>query len=215
MKKGNSYQDLLDNNRVWVAEKLEEDPRYFETLANGQNPPYLFIGCSDSRKPIDIITKTEPGELFIHRNIGNQVALTDLNLLSVLDYAVNALNVKHIIVCGHTCCGAVEAALTDTAVGTVINWVSGLRDLYLSNKEVIDLLPTTSKKLALLSKINVIKQVKNLCKTSILRKAATSGTFPELHGWVFDLETGLISDEPLPLDAWEKAGLIPKRELTI
>ena len=204
-----TYQKLLENNQEWAAEKLAEDKDCFSRLANGQSPPFLFIGCSDSRNPIETITQSQPGDIFVHRNIGNQVLLTDVNVLSVLDYAVNVLQVRHIIVCGHYNCGAVGAAIMGSASGIVNNWIDGLRELYLSVKPELDLLPTTEDRIKRLAEINVLKQAKNVCKTSIIQNAFLTGRYPVIHAWIFDISKGLIKDQPLPIEEWRQLDLIP------
>ncbi|MER2999463.1 carbonic anhydrase [Pontibacter populi] len=203
------YADLINNNRKWVAEKLELTPGYFKQLAQGQKPPFLYIGCSDSRMPISSFTQTEPGELFIHRNVANQVSLTDMNLLAVLEYAVEALDVQHIVICGHYCCGGVEAAYKGTATGVVENWVSPIRDIYMQNRQEIDSLPTEKEKLNKLSELNVIAQVKNICTTSVMHRAYKTEKFPSVHGWVLDIEHGYIKDLELPTKEWQSLGILP------
>ncbi|MBB6610193.1 carbonic anhydrase [Pontibacter sp. Tf4] len=203
------YQELINNNRKWVSEKLETTPEYFEQLSKGQKPPYLYIGCSDSRMPITSFTRTEPGELFIHRNVANQVSLTDMNLLAVLEYAVEALDVRHIIVCGHYCCGGIEAAYKGTATGVVENWVSPIRDIYMQHRQEIDILPTEKERLQRLSELNVIAQVKNICTTSVMHRAYKTVKYPTVHGWVLDIENGLIKELELPTKEWQAQGILP------
>lgn len=205
----NTYDSLLQNNKTWVQEKLSESSTFFLDLSKGQNPPILLIGCSDSRKPLDTITKAEPGDLFIHRNISNQVSLTDMNLLSVLQFAVEALKVQHVVICGHYGCSGIKAAVTGEAPDLVENWTMAVRDLYLKHKSDLDEITDFSKKIDRLSELNVIYQVKNLCKTSVLHKAFLSGTYPMLHGWVFDIYSGYIKDLPLPVLEWKTYGLLP------
>ncbi|PSB02593.1 carbonic anhydrase [Merismopedia glauca] len=195
--------ELLQNNQAWVAEKLNLEPDYFERLANGQNPSYLYIGCSDSRMPLSNYIKTEPGEMFVHRNIANQVSLTDINFLAILEYAILHLKVKHIIVCGHYGCGGIKAALEGTATGLVDNWVNPIRELYLQRKIEIDCLKTQEERCDRLSEINVIAQVKNIYQTSKMRKALREGRAPQVHGWVLDIRTGLIKDLQIPTAMWE------------
>ncbi len=204
-----SYYDLLQNNKEWVKETLSDSPDFFEHLSKGQNPPFLLIGCSDSRKPLDTITKAKPGELFIHRNIANQVSLTDINLLSVLEFAVEVLKVRHVVVCGHYGCGGIESAISGTAPGLVSNWIASVRDLYLRNKAALDLLPNPQDRVDRLADMNVIHQVETLCKTSIFHKAFESGVYPLLHGWVFNIYSGYVEELPLPLSDWKRDGLIP------
>lgn len=195
--------ELLKDNRAWVAYQNQVDPEYFENLSKGQTPPYLYIGCSDSRLPLTRFTQTEPGEMFVHRNIANQVCLTDINFLSVLEYAIAHLHVQHIIVCGHYCCGGIQAALEGTATGLVDSWVNPVRQLYLEHQADIDRLPTREEKLNYLAELNVATQVKNLYQTSIVRKALREGFAPEVHGWVLDLHSGLIKDLNIVTDQWQ------------
>ena len=204
-----TYKDLLQNNKDWVAQKLQESPHFFANLAKGQNPPFLLIGCSDSRKPLDTITKAEPGELLIHRNIGNQVSLTDMNLLSVLEFGVEVLKVQHVIVCGHFGCGGIHSALTGKAPGLVENWTIAVKDLYLKHKESLDQISDFNDRMDKLAEINVVHQIKNLCKTSILHKAFLAGHYPLLHGWVFDIYSGHVHELKLPLKKWKNYGLLP------
>lgn len=197
-----SMADLLKDNRAWVAYQNKVEPDYFEKLSQGQSPPYLYIGCSDSRMPLTKFTQTEPGEMFVHRNIANQVCLTDINFLSVLEYAIGHLHVQHIIVCGHYCCGGIQAALEGTATGLVDSWVNPVRQLYLEHQAEIDRLTNRNAKLNYLAELNVETQVKNLYQTSIMRKALREGSAPEVHGWVLDLHSGLIKDLNIATDEW-------------
>ncbi|MEC4893142.1 MAG: carbonic anhydrase [Oscillatoria sp. PMC 1051.18] len=198
-----SIETLLKNNQAWVAEQLALDPHYFEELARGQTPPFLYIGCSDSRLPLTRYTKSQPGELFVHRNIGNQVSLTDINFLSVLEYAIAHLQVQHIIVCGHYDCGGIKAALEGKTTGLVDNWVNPIRELYLESREEIDLLPTREAKLNRLAEINVIAQVKNLYQTSIIREVMRQETAPQIYGWVLEIKTGLIKNLNIATEEWQ------------
>jgi carbonic anhydrase len=186
------YERLLLENKAWAKEMKEEDPNYFERLVNVQKPDFLWIGCSDSRVPPDKITQTKPGEIFIHRNIANMVVHTDLNLLSVLQYAVEVLKVKHIIVCGHYGCGGVKAALTRHSFGLINKWLRNIKDVYRFHQEEIDSLPTEDEKVNKLIELNVKEQVLNLAKTSIVQKAWMKDNAPHIHGWVYDLHDGII-----------------------
>ncbi|MBW4632668.1 MAG: carbonic anhydrase [Iphinoe sp. HA4291-MV1] len=201
--KYHTIDELLKNNQAWVAEKLALDPSYFERLASGQKPPYLYIGCSDSRLPLTNFTRTEPGELFIHRNIANQVSLTDINFLAVLEYAVSYLEVQHIIVCGHYGCGGIKAALDGRTIGIIDNWVNPIRELYLQNQKEIDALPTKEERLDRLAEINVLSQVKNLYQTSIMRKELHDQKAPTVHGWILNIRTGFIKDLQVSTKQWE------------
>ncbi len=207
--KYHNYEELIENNRAWVEQKLGLDAHYFEQLSKPQKPPFLYIGCSDSRMPIDTMTRTEPGEMFIHRNIANQVSVNDINLLSVLEFAVETLQVKHIIVCGHYGCGGVEAAFNGASEGLVANWVTPIRDIFLRHKNEIDSIEVRSRKLDRLSELNVLQQVENICKTSILHKAFQRNSFPRIHGWVLDIYHGQIKELELPLSVWKERGLVP------
>ncbi|MDJ0594078.1 MAG: carbonic anhydrase [Pleurocapsa sp. MO_226.B13] len=198
-----TIEELLKNNRAWVAEKLASQPEYFSELSRGQKPPYLYVGCSDSRMPLTRYTKTEPGEIFVHRNIANQVSLTDINFLSILDYAIANLRVEHIIVCGHYGCGGIQAALEGNTTGLVDNWVNPIRELYLQNQTEIDCLTTREERINRLAELNVIAQVKNLYQTSILRKCMREDNAPQIHGWVLNLKTGLIKDMQIKTSEWE------------
>ncbi|GAB1542332.1 carbonate dehydratase [Scytonema sp. NUACC21] len=200
--KYHSIDELLKNNQAWVAEKLALEPTYFQELARGQKPPYLYIGCSDSRLPLTNFTRTEPGELFVHRNIANQVSLTDINFLAVLEYAINYLEIEHIIVCGHYGCGGIKAALEGKTTGIIDNWVNPIRELYLQQKEGIDSLPTKEERLNRLAEINVLAQVKNLFQTSIMRKALYEQKAPTVHGWVLNISSGLIKDLQVSTKQW-------------
>lgn len=203
MMKYHTIDELLSNNQSWVAEKLAGDANYFNKLSNGQKPPFLYLGCSDSRLPLTNFTRTEPGELFVHRNIANQVSLTDLNFLAVLEYAICHLQVEHIIVCGHYDCGGIKAALEGRTISIIDNWVNPIRELYLQNQEEIDALPTREARLNFLAEINVLAQVKNLYHTPILRKALHDENAPKIHGWVLDIKTGLIKDLHVSTLQWQ------------
>ncbi len=197
-----SIEELLKNNQSWAAQKRASEPGYFDELSAGQKPPYLYVGCSDSRMPLTRYTQTEPGEIFVHRNIANQVSLTDINFLSVLDYAIFHLQVQHIIVCGHYDCGGITAALEGSTTGLVDNWVNPIRELYFQNQKEIDCLPTREQRINRLAELNVIAQVKNLYQTSILRKCMREDNAPQIHGWVLNLKTGLIEDMKIKTAKW-------------
>lgn len=197
-----SIAEILRNNQAWVAQQHQDNPSYFQELSAGQTPPYLYIGCSDSRLPLTRFTQTEPGEIFVHRNIANQVCLTDINLLSVLEYAIAHLHVQHIIVCGHYYCGGIQAALEGTTTGLVDSWVNPIRELYLREQEEIDKLPSREAKLNRLTELNVVAQVKNLYQTSIMRQALREEGAPEVHGWVLDLYSGLIKNLNISTEVW-------------
>lgn len=188
-----SYEKLLAENKTWAAKKVKEDPDFFNRLVNVQTPEFLWIGCSDSRVPPNEITQTEPGEIFIHRNIANMVVHTDLNMLSVLEYAVNVLKVKHVIVCGHYGCGGVKAAMTRKSIGLINKWLRNIKDVYRFHRDEIDSLPDEDARVNKLIEMNVQEQVMNLAKTSIVQKAWKERQAPHLHGWVYDLHDGVIN----------------------
>src|SRR5690606_31062238 len=182
-----TYKELLAGNRAWVEEKLNQDPDYFERLSKGQSPEVLWIGCSDSRVPANEITRTKPGDIFVHRNIANMVIHSDMNLLSVLDYAVNILRVKHVIVCGHYGCGGVKAAMTNEQYGLVDNWLRHIKDVYRTHSAELDAIEDEHQRFNRLVELNVIEQVFDLSKTSIIQNAWQSRQLPMIHGWVYDL----------------------------
>jgi carbonic anhydrase len=184
-------EQLLRNNQAFVAEKLQLDPGYFSKLAEGQHPEFLWIGCSDSRVAPNRITGTEPGDMFVHRNIANLVVQTDMNLLSVLQYAVDVLQVNHVIVCGHYGCGGVKAAMGDASHGLIDNWLRTLKDTQQYFWQQLEPLDAAAR-FRRMVELNVIEQVYNLGKTSIIQQAWKHGGRPYLHGWVFDLNSGHI-----------------------
>jgi len=188
-----SYQKLLLENKAWAQEKIADDPDYFNRLAHLQSPEFLWIGCSDSRVPANEITGTQPGEIFVHRNVANLVINTDVNLLSVLDYAVNHLQVKHVIVCGHYGCGGIKAALTNHDFKAVLNmWLRNIKDVCRIHKQELDAITDEEAKTNRLVELNVQEQIYNLAKTSIIQKAWKHEKRPHLHGWVYGLKDGLI-----------------------
>ena len=188
------YKKILDNNKKWVENKLAISPNYFKNLADGQNPPLLWIGCSDSRVPANEIIGAEPGEVFVHRNIANMVVHSDMNMLSVLDYAVNALKVKHVIVCGHYGCGGVKAAMGNTSIGIIDNWIRHIKDVYRFHHEELDAITDEKERFNKFVEINVKEQVMDLAKTSIVQNAWKNGQELSLHGWVYGLNDGYVTD---------------------
>ena len=190
----NIYQKIFENNKRWVANKNAEDPDFFSKLSQGQKPPILWIGCSDSRVPANEITGTDPGEIFVHRNIANMVVHTDMNMLSVLDYAVNILEVSHVIVCGHYGCGGVLAALDNKQVGIIDNWLRHIKDVYRLHKTEIDGIIDPELKSRRMVEINVQEQVYDLSKTSIVQNAWASNRELHLHGIVYDVANGILKD---------------------
>ncbi len=189
-----SYEELLEGNKKFVEEALDADPEFFERLVNKQNPPVLWIGCSDSRVPANQITHTKPGEIFVHRNIANVIVISDMNMLSVLDYAINILEVKYVIVCGHYGCGGVSAAMSNKEHGLIDNWLGHIKDVYRLHAEELDGIEDMPKRTDRLMELNVMEGVYNLSKTSIVQKAWKNGAKLSLHGWAYSLETGLIKD---------------------
>ena len=188
-----SYEKLIKGNEQWVKDKLALEPDYFKKLAKGQKPEFLWIGCSDSRVPANEITKTESGEIFVHRNIANQVIHSDTNMLSVLQYAIEYLHVKHVIVCGHYGCGGIAAAMDTQHVGLVGRWLAHVKDIYQDHKDLLDLIKDPKEKAERMVELNVIEQVHNLAKTSFVPKAWLNREL-EVHGWVYSLENGNIVD---------------------
>ena len=187
-----SYEKLLENNKSWARESIEKDPEFFNRLKNTQTPEYLWIGCSDSRVPPDSITGTLPGEIFIHRNIANMVVNTDLNMLSVLQYSVEVLKVKHLIVCGHYGCGGVKAAMTNSSLGIIDKWLRNIKDVHRFNREEVDAIENEDEKIDRMIELNVKEQVMNLSKTSIVQRAWKNSNAPDIHGWGYGLNSGLI-----------------------
>lgn len=188
------YNSLLENNKEWVASKLNEDPDFFLKLAKGQQPPLLWIGCADSRVPANEIIGAQPGEVFVHRNIANMVLHTDMSMLSVLDYAVNVLKVRHVIVCGHYGCGGVQAAMTNHSFGLIDNWIRHIKDVYRLHNLELDRIQDQNSRFNRFVEVNVIEQVNDLAKTSIVQTAWANGQPLHLHGWVYDVADGLIND---------------------
>jgi carbonic anhydrase len=187
------YEKLLLENKAWASEKVQDDPEYFSRLADIQKPDFLWIGCSDSRVPANEITNTQPGEIFVHRNIANMVVHTDVNLLSVLDYAVTHLKVKHVIVCGHYGCGGVKAAMTNHDYKQVLNmWLRNIKDVYRMHRDELNTIENEQQKFDRLVELNVQEQVIHLAKTSIIQRAWKNEQRPHLHGWVYGLKDGLI-----------------------
>ena len=188
------YKKILDNNKQWVENKLAISPNYFKNLAEGQNPPLLWIGCSDSRVPANEIIGAEPGEVFVHRNIANMVVHSDMNMLSVLDYAVNALKVKHVIVCGHYGCGGVKAAMGNISIGIIDNWIRHIKDVYRFHQDELDAIENEKERFNKFVEINVKEQVMDLAKTSIVQNAWKNGQELSLHGWFYGLNDGYVTD---------------------
>jgi carbonic anhydrase len=188
------YKKLLDNNKKWVDDKLSQDPEFFKKLSSGQKPPVLWIGCADSRVPANEIIGAQPGEVFVHRNIANMVVHSDMNMLSVLDYAVNVLQVKHVIVCGHYGCGGVQTAMTNKHVGLIDNWIRHIKDVYRFHQDELNAIADEKQRFDRFVELNVVEQVLDLAKTSIVQGAWERGQDLHVHGWVYDISDGLIND---------------------
>lgn len=189
-----AYEKLLLENKAWAREHVQVDKDFFLRLANLQTPEFLWIGCSDSRVPANEITNTAPGEIFVHRNIANLVVHTDLNLLSVLQYAVQQLKVKHIIVCGHYGCGGVKAAMTHSDLGLINKWLRNIKDTYYYNRKELEAIEDINKRADRLTELSVMDQVMNLAQTSIVQHAWKDENRPTLHGWVYGLTDGILHD---------------------
>ena len=188
-----TLSDLLNNNQYWAQSLTARDPDYFPRLSKAQSPKYLWIGCSDSRVPANEVVGVMPGELFVHRNVANMVVSTDMNLLSVLQFAVDVLRVEHIIVCGHYGCGGIKAALSQQEYGLIDNWLRPLKGMRYQYREAFEGL-TDEEELDLLCQINVKRQVTNVCHTTIVQNAWYQGRQLSVHGWIYDMNSGLIED---------------------
>jgi len=185
---------LLDNNRAWAADRVKRDPGFFARLEKIQRPEFLWIGCADSRVPANEIVGLDPGELFVHRNVANVVVHTDLNCLSVLQFAVDVLQVQHVIVCGHYGCGGIRAALEPDQHGLIDNWLRHVQDVARAHEVKLDAMPDFDAKVDKLCELNVIDQVRNVARTTIVQDAWRRGHAVQLHGWVYGLKDGLITD---------------------
>jgi carbonic anhydrase len=190
----NPYEKLLLQNKAWSEEKIHQDKDFFHRLAGQQKPKFLWIGCSDSRVPADQITGTDPGEIFVHRNIANMVVHTDLNMLSVLQYAVEILEVEHIIVCGHYGCGGIEAALSNKSFGLINKWLRNIKEVYKIYQSELDAIEDHLEKVNRLVELNVLEQCQDLIKTSIIQKAWRDRKGPEIHGWAYGLKNGRVNE---------------------
>ena len=189
-----SFEKLLLENKAWAADKLQADPNYFERQVREQNPAFFWIGCSDSRVPANEVTNTQPGEIFVHRNVANLVVNTDLNMLSVLQYAVEVLKVKDIIVCGHYGCGGVKAAMFNRSFGLLNKWLRNIKDIYRIHRDEIDAIENEDLRVDRLVELNVREQVLNLSKTSIVQKSWKNSELPTIHGWVYDIGDGVLHE---------------------
>jgi carbonic anhydrase len=189
----NAYERLLSDNKIWAAQKIKSDPDFFNRLVNVQTPEFLWIGCSDSRVPPNEITQTKPGEIFIHRNIANLAIPGDGNMLAVLDYAVNHLKIKHVIVCGHYGCGGIKSAITHTNFKPVLNmWLRYIKDVYRMYRTELESISDEEQRLDRLVELNIKEQVINLAKTSIIQRAWKYEQRPAIHGWAYRLSDGII-----------------------
>lgn len=188
------YKSLLDNNKKWVQKKLEIDKDYFTDLAKGQQPPVLWIGCADSRVPANEVIGAKPGEVFVHRNIANMVIHSDMNMLSVLDYAVNVLKVRHIIVCGHYGCGGIKAAMGNQYFGVIDNWIRHIKDVYRLHHQELSCIKDEEKQFDRFVELNVVEQVYDLAKTSILQRVWRKEQTVHIHGWVYNIRDGHVID---------------------
>lgn len=189
-----TYEQLFENNRQWVADKKGQSADFFDKLAADQTPEYLYIGCSDSRVPANEIMGLEAGEVFVHRNIANLVPNTDLNVMSVINYAVSHLHVKHVIVCGHYNCGGVKAAMTPKDMGLLNPWLRNIRDVYRLHEAELDAISDEHERYNRLVELNVVEQCRNVVKLAAVQQSYIDNQYPVVHGWVFDLKTGLLKD---------------------
>ena len=203
-----TIKGLLDGNTMWVKNTLKHAPNFFAKLSEGQSPKFLWIGCADSRVPATEITNALPGSIFVQRNIANVVVHTDSNLLSVVNYAVKVLKVKHIIVCGHYGCGGVKAAMSNTHFGFLDNWLMHIKDVYRLHEEELDSIKDKDKRFERYVELNVQEQVSNLAKISFIQEEWDNGEFPHIHGWVYSLKDGLIKDLNVSLNSNEGLGKV-------
>ncbi len=188
------YEQIFENNKKWLTDKKSEDQDFFENLAKGQDPDFLYIGCSDSRVSTEEMMGVEPGEVFVHRNIGNVVSNSDLNVMSIIDYAVNHLEVKHIIVCGHYECGGVKASMEPKDLGILNPWLRNIRDVYRLHEDELRNITDEQLKYRRLVELNVEEQMTNVIKTAAVQKSYVNNGYPEVHGWIFDIHTGELKD---------------------
>ena len=194
------FKKIFENNKKWVSDKLDSDPNYFEKLAKGQHPEFLYIGCSDSRVTAEDLMGVNPGEVFIHRNIANQVISTDNNLNAVVQYAVEHLKVKHIIICGHYECGGIKAAMNPSDMGQLNAWLQSLRDVYRYHREELDAIVEEQKRFDRLVELNVLEQCLNIIKIDHVQRAWYKTGYPRIYGWVFDVRTGNLIDLGLDME---------------
>ncbi|WP_448820958.1 carbonic anhydrase [Cetobacterium sp.] len=206
-----NYNELLEANLEWIEKKLELNKDYFKNLSKGQNPPFLYIGCSDSRMPIDTFTQSEPGSFFIHRNIANQVFPNDMNFLATLEYAVEQLEVEHIILSGHYECGGIKTAHDKCRHSSIISsWLMPIKKIEVEHREELEKLATEQERLDRLTELNVLEQLKHLFELSIIKNRIENGKYPKIHGWVLDIRSGKIVEIEIPVEDWKSKGIIPK-----
>ena len=206
-------QHLLENNREWAAQLTQQTPDFFQRLAQQQAPPYLWIGCSDSRVPATQLVGLDPGEMFVHRNVANLVVHTDFNCLSVLQFAVEVLQVKHIIVCGHYGCGGVQAALHEQRHGLIDNWLRNIQDIAEKHEAVLQRIADDKQKLATLCELNVIEQTINVAQTTIVQDAWARGQSLHVHGWIYGLHDGLLRDLQITVDSRDALGPVYRQAI--
>lgn len=208
-----SYKKLFDNNKNWVLDRNTTDPEFFTSLAHGQSPEFLWIGCSDSRVPANEVTGTAPGDIFVTRNIANMVVHTDMSMLSVLDYSINVLGVKHVMVVGHYGCGGVKAAMGNKQVGLIDNWLRNIKDVYRLHEKELDSIANDNDRFNRLVELNVQEQVLNLTKTSIIQNAWANGQHLLVHGLIYDVHTGLLKDLDISIGDISKVESVYKFEV--
>jgi len=189
-----SYNEIFEKNRAWVARMKASDEQFFDKLSEGQNPDFLYIGCSDSRVTAEELMGLKAGEVFVHRNIGNVISNTDLNVMSVINYSVAHLNVKHIVVCGHYDCGGVKAAMQPQDMGIINPWLRNIRDVYRMHKEELNAIADEDERFNRLVELNVEEQCFNVIKTAVVQRVYIERSFPIVHGWIFDMKTGELID---------------------
>jgi carbonic anhydrase len=209
-----NFKKLIQNNRAWAANMLSADPEYFHKRTGGQQPHFLYIGCADSRVPAEAMTGTEPGDLFVHRNIANLVLPSDLNAMSVLQFAVDVLDVKHVIVTGHYGCGGVKAAMTGTAYGLVDHWLQPIRNVIRWNKPELEAIIDEKTRFERIVELNVLEQLYHLSETPVIQQAWAKGKRPLLHGLVYDLEAGILREVATGIDSQEAADALAARRLS-
>lgn len=206
-------KDLFDNNRAWAKKRLEEDPHYFQNLAALQAPQFMWIGCSDSRVPANQILGLAPGEVFVHRNVANLALSTDMNFLSVLQFAVEVLKVRHVIVCGHYGCGGVRAAHENTQLGLIDNWLRNIKDTYTRHRKTLEKIADAQKRSDRLCELNVLTQVHNICHTTIVQNAWSAGRALSVHGLIYSLKDGLLHDLALQVTGQDQLDDIYKMDM--